>query len=796
MRDFILACTATLVLSSSIAFADQPRHFSNLLAPAAEFGNYGSNRDQLNTPISVAIDARKNVYVADHKNHRIQIRNSAGDWVRNIGHQGTGDGELQFPSAVSVADGNVYVADKGNSRIAVFSVDGPFVRNIQIRTHGGETVSPYYMDVRASKIAVVPYDDPTLFVFENGEARTERVLPREIEGLPFDPGGVIFVGDELVLTDAASGRLVVFNQQGDFLRALGEWGTHPGLLATPGGLSQTSRHIFVADQVNHRIQAFGLPDLKFDYQWGRHPVTGHEGGGRLHYPGTVAVTEGEDFGVVCEPIEHRCQTFDLANLSSKPVTSVSETAWWEKRGRFHYGARTKALAGLLLVTEQDTHAVLAFDISGDSPHLIRKFGGFGAEFGKFVMPSGPNFDPEKKLVSISDRGNNRIQQYSLLRTDGTEKAATLQESTIVDLKAVLANSQDIPAGYDISRVDPGPQINLPDGSMLVIDVAQGAFLKVDDKFRLLRPPVLLDKAATGSHRKPVSAEVTGDGKYVYFVDPWSYQVVKADLDGKQILSWGKPGPKSDEFLFPFGITIDDDGNVFVSDTGKHSIKKFDKEGKFLLEFGSYGVNEGQFYKPKGISFDTERKRLYVMDFGNHRAQVFDKYGKFLLAFGIGEQYVPALNELILRQPLVNLATRLSTPTTNLQFGFAVPDAMSRKAPPDGEPVSSSITTVDSTFAIQMKFPSAKFVAGVPVDANIAVVEEGRDVTSEVEIRMNASMPAHGHGVTEEINIERVGSGAKLSNLNFTMPGDWQVELFIGRAGVWHRAFADVSVAEN
>ncbi|MER9349816.1 hypothetical protein [Mesorhizobium sp. M0227] len=791
-----IACSFAFLFGAASARGEEPRHFSNLLVPEAEFGEYGSDRAQLNTPLSVDIGSERTIYIADHKNHRIQVRNQFGRLLRNIGRQGTADGELQFPSSVVVINDKIFVADKGNSRIAVFKVDGTFLRNIDIRAKNGETVSPYYMDASDTRIALIPYDDPTLFVIDEDGQVTERVLPREIGGLPFDPGGIALVGEELILTDAASGRLVVFDRHGNVLRSAAEWGTHPGLLATPGGLSRTAMHIFVADQVNHRIQVFRRADLKFDFQWGRHPVTGHEGGGRLHYPGTVAVTDQEDFGVVCEPIEHRCQTFDLASLSKTPVTAVSETAWWEKRGRFHYGARTKALAGLLLVTEQDTHAVLAFDISGESPTLIRKFGGFGTEFGKFVMPSGPNFDPAKRLVSISDRGNNRIQQYALLRTDGLEKAAALEESTVIDLKTVLANSQDIPAGYDPTRVDPGPQINLNDGSMLVVDVAQGAFLRVDSKFRLLAPPILLEKGPSGFHRKPVSAEVTADGKFVYFVDPWSYQVVKASLDGKQILSWGKSGPRDDEFLFPFGITIDDEGNVFVSDTGKHSIKKFDKDGKFILEFGSYGVQEGQFYKPKGISFDTERKRLYVMDFGNHRAQVFDKDGTFILAFGIGEQYVPAANELVLKQPLISLATKLSTPTTNLQSGFAVPDAHSRDLFSTTQPIIATISTVDSAFSIQVKIASANFVAGTPSDPVISVIEDGRDVTSDVEIRVNASMPAHGHGLGEELQIERSAGQATLRNLNFTMPGDWQMEIYVGRGGVWHRAFADIAVTEN
>ncbi|WP_349569876.1 NHL repeat-containing protein [Azotobacter salinestris] len=795
MRKRILTCLIFIAANFGYANAQQQRHFSNLLMPIAEFGSFGAQEDDLNTPLSVAVDQDQIIYIADHKNHRIQVRDKSGSLIRNIGKQGTGDGELKFPSSLSLVGNSILVADKGNGRIVVFSKDGGLVRNINIKSKDGSTVLPYYMAAKEEKIALIPFGDPTLYVFEQNGGIKEHILPREIDGLPLDPGGITFVGDDLLISDTASGRLVKLDTNGDVLQAAGEWGTHPGLLASPGGVTLTAKHVFVADQVNHRIQAFKLPDLKFDYQWGRHPVTGHEGSGRLHYPGTVAVTDNEALGVVCEPIEHRCQIFDLSNLESIPVQAVSETAWWEKRGRFHYGSRTKASAGLLIVTEQDTHAVLAFDITSDAPKLIKKFGGFGTEFGKFVMPSGPFYDSTRKLVSISDRGNNRVQQYSLIRSDGLPKAAALEQSTVIDLKSIFSKDIDFPKGYDPTRIDPGPQLMTSDGNMLVIDVAQGAFLYADRQFNILKPPVMLEKSSSGYHRKPVSAELSLDGKFVYFVDPWSYQVVKADLEGHQLLAWGKSGPGPEEFLFPFGITVDDDGSVYVSDTGKHVIKKFNSDGKFILEFGSYGVKEGQFYKPKGISFDADKKRLYVMDFGNHRAQVFDKDGKFILAFGVGEQYVPAMSTLVVKRPLVAFSQNISTPTAK-DFGFFDLE----KSPDDStvtqKPLTVNIPSVDSYFSIELSLASSVFVTNSPYNIGMKVAENGRDITSQVQVRATATMPSHGHGLSEEIHIDKSSTITELQDLNFTMPGDWQLEIYVGKDGVWHRAFADFSVVEE
>jgi DNA-binding beta-propeller fold protein YncE len=140
MRKSILICLIFTAVNFSCANAEQQRHFSNLLMPITEFGSFGAQEEELNTPLSVTIDQDQVIYIADHKNHRIQVRDKTGSLIRNIGKQGAGDGELEFPSSLSLVGNSIFVADKGNSRIVVFDKDGGFVRNIDIRSKDGITV--------------------------------------------------------------------------------------------------------------------------------------------------------------------------------------------------------------------------------------------------------------------------------------------------------------------------------------------------------------------------------------------------------------------------------------------------------------------------------------------------------------------------------------------------------------------------------------------------------------------------------------------------------------------------------
>ena len=61
---------------------------------------------------SVATDARGNIYVLDAGNHRVVVFDSDGEFLRSMGSEGGGPGEMQFPFALSVApDGMVSVLD-------------------------------------------------------------------------------------------------------------------------------------------------------------------------------------------------------------------------------------------------------------------------------------------------------------------------------------------------------------------------------------------------------------------------------------------------------------------------------------------------------------------------------------------------------------------------------------------------------------------------------------------------------------------------------------------------------------
>jgi hypothetical protein len=98
-------------------------------APAAAPGS-GTPGSTFNRPSDVAFDRTGNIYIADGMAgnvNRIAKFNKEGNFLKQWGSTGAGNGQFNGPKAVAVdAGGNVYVLDAGNKRVQVFDGDGNY----------------------------------------------------------------------------------------------------------------------------------------------------------------------------------------------------------------------------------------------------------------------------------------------------------------------------------------------------------------------------------------------------------------------------------------------------------------------------------------------------------------------------------------------------------------------------------------------------------------------------------------------------------------------------------------------
>ncbi|TMI71957.1 MAG: hypothetical protein E6H05_11785, partial [Bacillati bacterium ANGP1] len=521
------------------------------------------------------------VYVTDTHNDRVQVFDTTGLYLYGWGRPGASPGAFDLPLGIAVGSSRVFVVDSGNYRVQIFDLKGNYLAAC-------------------------------------GSYGTQLGQFNRPVGIAVDPA------ENFYIADSGNNRIQKFNASCQPIAAWGKYGSLAGQLAEPTGIAYHGGQIIVTDLVNHRIQVFDTQG-KFVYQWGRHPAREHEGNGRMHYPSAVSINPSGSFAVVCEPFENRCQIFLKEDL--KHVQAVNDSAWWLKGPRFHYGTGAKELGPapgpggsgkpmeLVGMTEPDTHFVVLFDItSGPTPRKVAKFGGFGAQPGRFNQPEGLAADSSWN-VYVSDRGNNRIQVFDIhgryIRTIGGFGTGLGQFRS--------------PGKLDFDA----------QGHLYVLDVG-------NNRIQVLEP-------MSGKALRAWGTKGSGSGQFlqaesmcvdtlhdrVYVVDTGNFRIQVFNTMGRHLRSWGSPGIGPDKFLWPYGIACGTDGYTYVTDASQQRVKKFTADGAFVREWGQFGALPGQFYKPKGIAQDS-RGYLYVVDFGNHRGQVFTADGGFVRIFGEGE----------------------------------------------------------------------------------------------------------------------------------------------------------------
>lgn len=86
----------------------------------------------LNRPMGFAVDSLGIIYVCDEGDHRIKVYDRHGEYLRSIGREGKGPGELMNPTDVEVDnDLRVYVLNTMNQRVEIFKNDGSYESSIR-----------------------------------------------------------------------------------------------------------------------------------------------------------------------------------------------------------------------------------------------------------------------------------------------------------------------------------------------------------------------------------------------------------------------------------------------------------------------------------------------------------------------------------------------------------------------------------------------------------------------------------------------------------------------------------------
>jgi DNA-binding beta-propeller fold protein YncE len=190
----------------------------------------GAAPGQLNGPADLAQDPGGNFYVVDQGNGRVNKYGPDGAFVLSWGELGEDEGEFKLESPTLGASGivatreHVWVADTWNHRVQQFRPNGAFVR--------------------AWGVFVDTGGDP-------GDGRRNPAGFYGPRGIALGPDGLLYI------TDTGNKRVVVYTQEGAYVRQWGSGGDGRAQLDEPVGVAVDRRGaVYVADARNDRVQVF------------------------------------------------------------------------------------------------------------------------------------------------------------------------------------------------------------------------------------------------------------------------------------------------------------------------------------------------------------------------------------------------------------------------------------------------------------------------------------------------------------------------------------------------------------
>ncbi len=109
-------------------------------------------------------------------------------------------------------------------------------------------------------------------------------------------------------------------------------------------------------------------------------------------------------------------------------------------------------------------------------------------------------------------------------------------------------------------------------------------------------------------------------------DTMNARIVKMDINGNMIGSFGRRGYRLGELNRPKGIAVDSYQHVYLVESYFDHLLIYDGSGQLLLPLGGTGDKPGQFYLPSGVWVD-QQDRIYVADMANGRVSVFQYLGE-------------------------------------------------------------------------------------------------------------------------------------------------------------------------
>jgi len=428
---------------------------------------------------------------------------------------------------------------------------------------------------------------------------------------------VIDDDDYLYVTDSLNHSVKKFNSDGKLIATWGVTeGTDPNHFSRPKGIAidRKNKVIYVADSNNYRIKKLDT-DGNLLGLWG----TNGNGDGEFQDPRAVAVdsqgyvyvADGEKDGVS----NHRIQKFD-------PNDNFKLKAKWGTKGSGEYEFIEPN--GIFIDKNDNIY------VADANNHRIKIFN----TSGMLIATWGDVFDKIKYDYITSQNSSlfGLIQTFFVPQLEVFQPGLHVSQLTKDELTEFLLKD-----GKDGTFNKPLDIVADNNGNIYVADSVNQRIQKFTPQKELLSVWGSTS-SKEGMFKNPVS--MASDAQYIYVTDSKNHRIQRFTKDGRFAGQWGEQGSGDGtdgkiQFQFPTGIAVKDN-LLYVADSFNHRIHKLIIKNNNILEHSAVwgnkdatkGTGDGKFQLPLGVTVD-DAGNVYVTDLFNFRVQKFDPNGVYI-----------------------------------------------------------------------------------------------------------------------------------------------------------------------
>ena len=627
-------------------------------------------------PTAAAKDAFGNLFVADSANHQIRMIDPAGTVTTIAGSgplsglaSGPGpDARFSFPSAVAVGpDGNLYVADAFNHRICkivrpaveggVWTVEtlaGPstpgtagfqnqpgsaarfnFPFGIALDADG----NVYVADAQNHRIRkITPAGAVSTYAGSGTAGDLDSTTPSSAR---FDtPRDVCVIGTTVYVADAGNHRIREITSGGALASEVSTLaGSSAGALDgngtaaqfnTPSGLATDGAVLYVADEQNHLIRKVtAAGDVT--------TVAGTVPPGFLNGKSNVAKFQAPT-GLTVAPDGNLIVADNENNRLRRIIIRNTEIV---------------STPGDIISGQQQVSAVIDANALGLDPgalYYIR----WVSSSGNFTQSLGLRFNLWEMPVLATEAASN------LTPTSARLNATVDPKNNFTGVVFEYSTDPDLLPPFAVSTRPGSATAGLTAATGTVEDGSGGAYVADRDNHRILHissTGVVTTFAGSGQagfvngpgasarfeHPAGLARDAMGN---LYVADEFNHCIRKITPSGDVSTAAGSAvagfadGPAaSARFLYPFGVAVDEAGNLYVADTGNHRIRKVSTVADVttLAGTGDAGftadgpAETANFSSPRGIAVSGDGTHVWVADTGNQRVRLVLSGGVFAIA---------------------------------------------------------------------------------------------------------------------------------------------------------------------